>query len=139
MYGVPYSVVAGESVEFVFDGVAQDLLHGVPCSAAAILRRFFSRTGRRRESMTSGSPALFFPVGCLSSACWSRTLSKGTGRGSGGSCLSCQFLLGDARQFVGQFPVFVQLFGVHAERGLDRLSFGDEGVEARGVGLLQRG
>ena len=28
MYGVPYSVVAGESVEFVFDGVAQDLLHG---------------------------------------------------------------------------------------------------------------
>ena len=31
MYGVPYSVVAGESVEFVFDGVAQDLLHGVPC------------------------------------------------------------------------------------------------------------
>lgn len=52
---------------------------------------------------------------------------------------SCQFLLGDARQFVGQFPVFVQLFGVHAERGLDRLSFGDEGVEARGVGLLQRG
>ncbi|MFR3616668.1 MAG: hypothetical protein ACLTUO_04975, partial [Bifidobacterium sp.] len=62
-----YSVcAAGESVEFVFDGAAQDPLHGVPRSAAAILRRFFSRTGRRRESMTKRFAGVVLPVGCLS-------------------------------------------------------------------------